>query len=168
MPNEKKSIFKTFFRKNFRRLEGFIFYLKSFLTPRQFIYLACFLVGISSALAVIALKTFAHWVYIFAQYVDSILHLPYSNSTLPIIGIVLTAFVVKKVLDGSIEKGTSQIMYAVAKKSGILPKKQMYAQIITSSLTVGMGGSAGLESPITITGAAFGSNLQPGSNSPSS
>lgn len=159
MPAHKKTPFKNFFRKNFRRLEGFIFYLKSFLTPRQFIYLACFLVGVSSALAVIVLKTFAHWVYIFAQYMDSILHLPYSNSTLPIIGIVLTAFVVKKALDGSIEKGTSQIMYAVAKKSGIMPKKQMYAQIITSSLTVGMGGSAGLESPITITGAAFGSNF---------
>lgn len=159
MPNSKKSTLKNFFRKNFRRLEGFIFYLKSFLTPRQFIYLACFLVGVSAAIAVIVLKTFAHWVYIFAQYIDSILHLPYSNSTLPIIGIVLTAIVVKKVLDGSIEKGTSQIMYAVAKKSGIMPKKQMYAQIITSSLTVGMGGSAGLESPITITGAAFGSNF---------
>ncbi|WP_333693800.1 chloride channel protein [Flavobacterium sp.] len=159
MPNSKKSPFKNAIRKNFRRLEGFIFYLKSFLTPRQFIYLACFLVGISAAIAVIVLKTFAHWVYIFAQYIDSILHLPYSNSTLPIIGIVLTAIVVKKVLDGSIEKGTSQIMYAVAKKSGILPKKQMYAQIVTSSLTVGMGGSAGLESPITITGAAFGSNF---------
>ncbi|WP_415060440.1 chloride channel protein [Flavobacterium sp.] len=159
MPNSKKSPFKNAIRKNFRRLEGFIFYLKSFLTPRQFIYLACFLVGVSAAIAVIVLKTFAHWVYIFAQYIDSILHLPYSNSTLPIIGIVLTAFVVKKALDGSIEKGTSQIMYAVAKKSGIMPKKQMYAQIITSSLTVGMGGSAGLESPITITGAAFGSNF---------
>ncbi len=159
MTNHKKSPFKNFFRKNFRRLEGFIFYLKSFLTPRQFIYLACFLVGVSAAIAVIVLKTFAHWVYIFAQYIDSILHLPYSNSTLPIIGIVLTAIVVKKVLDGSIEKGTSQIMYAVAKKSGIMPKKQMYAQIVTSSLTVGMGGSAGLESPITITGAAFGSNF---------
>ncbi len=159
MTNHKKSPFRNFFRKNFRRLEGFIFYLKSFLTPRQFIYLACFLVGVSAAIAVIVLKTFAHWVYIFAQYIDSILHLPYSNSTLPIIGIVLTAIVVKKVLDGSIEKGTSQIMYAVAKKSGIMSKKQMYAQIITSSLTVGMGGSAGLESPITITGAAFGSNF---------
>jgi CIC family chloride channel protein len=33
----------------------------------------------------------------------------------------------------------------------------MYAQIFTSSLTVGLGGSAGLESPI-VTGAAFGSN----------
>lgn len=159
MPIHKKSILKTFFKKNFRRLEGLIFYLKFYFSPRQFIYLACFLVGVSSALAVIVLKTFAHWVYVFAQYIDSILHLPYSNSTLPIIGIVLTAFVVKKFLDGSIEKGTSQIMYAVAKKSGIMPKKQMYAQIITSSLTVGMGGSAGLESPITITGAAFGSNF---------
>jgi len=34
----------------------------------------------------------------------------------------------------------------------------MYAQIITSSLTVGLGGSAGLEAPIVVTGAAFGSN----------
>lgn len=159
MPTQKKSTFTTFFRKNFRRLEGLLFYFKTYLSPRQFIYLACFLVGVSSALAVIVLKTFAHWVYVFAQYIDSILHLPYSNSTLPIIGIVLTALVVKKVLDGSLEKGTSQIMYAVAKKAGVLPKKQMYAQIITSSLTVGMGGSAGLESPITITGAAFGSNF---------
>ena len=40
-----------------------------------------------------------------------------------------------------------------------MPRKQMYAQIVTSSLTVGLGGSAGLESPITITGAAFGSNF---------
>jgi len=117
MPTQNKSIFKLFFRKNFRRLEGFILYLKSYLTPRQFIYLSCFLVGISASLAVIVLKTFAHWVYIFAQYIDSIFHLPYSNSTLPIIGIVLTAWVVKKVLDGSLEKGTSQIMYVVAKKS---------------------------------------------------
>ena len=34
----------------------------------------------------------------------------------------------------------------------------MYAQIVTSSLTVGMGDHLGLESPITITGAALGSN----------
>jgi H+/Cl- antiporter ClcA len=31
----------------------------------------------------------------------------------------------------------------------------MYAQIITSSLTVGLGGSAGLESPIVVAGAAL-------------
>ena len=34
----------------------------------------------------------------------------------------------------------------------------MYSQIITSSITIGFGGSAGLEAPIVITGAAIGSN----------
>ena len=158
MPRKKSFSLKTFTHKTFRRLERFVFLLKSLLTPRQFIYFSCVLVGISSALAVIILKTFAHWVYKSAQRLDDIFHLPYSNSTLPIIGIIITVIIVKKVLDGSIEKGTSQIMYAVAKKRGIMPRKQMFAQIITSSFTVGMGGSAGLESPITITGAAFGSN----------
>jgi chloride channel protein, CIC family len=158
MPKNKSFSLKTFLFRSFRRLERFIFLLKSLLTPRQFIYVSCVLVGISSALAVIVLKTFAHWVFKSSQKLDDILHLPFSNSTLPIIGIVITAIIVKKVLDNSIEKGTSQIMYSVAKKRGIMPRKQMFAQIITSSFTVGMGGSAGLESPITITGAAFGSN----------
>ena len=128
------------------------------LTPKQFIFLSSVLVGISAAFAVIVLKTFAHWVFSFATYVSGILKLGFLNSILPIIGILLTVLVVKKILGGTIQKGTSQILYAVAKKASIIPKKQMYAQIITSSLTVGLGGSAGLESPIVITGAAFGSN----------
>jgi len=132
--------------------------VKTLVSPRQFIYISSVLVGLSAAMAVIVLKTFAHSVYKYSQYLDGILHLPYSNSTLPIIGILLTVIVIKKVLNGHIDKGTSQIMYAVAKTRSIIPSKQMYAQIITSSLTVGMGGSAGLESPITVTGAAFGSN----------
>jgi chloride channel protein, CIC family len=132
--------------------------LKTVLEPRQFLYVSSVLVGLSASLAVIVLKSFAHYVYIFSQYLNNKLHLPYSKSTLPIIGILLTVFVIRNFLSGNIQKGTSQIMYAVAKKRSVLPAKQMYSQIITSSLTVGMGGSAGLESPITITGAAFGSN----------
>lgn len=146
-------------KKTFRYLEGILYLLKTIISERQFLYVSCVLVGVSSALAVILLKTFAHSVFEFATYIDTLLKLPFSNSILPIIGILLTVLVIKKFLDGSIEKGTSQIMIAVAKRSGFMPRKQMFAQIITSSLTVGMGGSAGLESPITITGAAFGSNF---------
>ena len=51
---------------------------------------------------------------------------------------LLTVFVVKRILGGTIEKGTSQILYAVAKKASIIPKKQMYAQIVTSSLAAGV------------------------------
>ena len=146
------------FKKYISKLETIIAFAQSMLTPKQFIFLSAVLVGISAAFAVIVLKTFAHWVFSFATYVSGILKLGFLNSILPIIGIVLTVFVVKKVLGGTIQKGTSQILYAVAKKASIIPKKQMYAQIVTSSLTVGLGGSAGLESPIVITGAAFGSN----------
>lgn len=146
------------FKKYISKLETIIAFAQSMLTAKQFIFLSAVLVGISAAFAVIVLKTFAHWVFSFATYVSGILKLGFLNSILPIIGIVLTVLVVKKVLGGTIEKGTSQILYAVAKKASIIPKKQMYAQIVTSSLTVGLGGSAGLESPIVITGAAFGSN----------
>ena len=146
------------FKKYISRLEAIISIAQSLLTPKQFIFLSAVLVGISAAFAVIVLKTFAHWVFIFATYVSGILKLGFLTSLLPIIGILLTILVVKKVLGGSIQKGTSQILYAVAKKASIIPRKQMYAQIVTSSLTVGLGGSAGLESPIVITGAAFGSN----------
>ncbi|MFH7000335.1 chloride channel protein [Flavobacterium sp. FlaQc-57] len=145
-------------KKYFRKLESIIALAQSLMTPKQFIFLSSVLIGISCSLAVIILKTFAHSVFSFATYINGILKLSFINSILPIIGILLTVFVVKKVLNGTIEKGTSQILYAVAKKASIIPRKQMYAQIVTSSLTVGLGGSAGLESPIVVTGAAFGSN----------
>lgn len=146
------------FKKFIYKLESIIAWSQTKITPKQFIFLSAVLVGISAAFAVIVLKTFAHWVFSFATYVSGILKLGFLNSILPIIGILLTVLVIKRVLGGTIQKGTSQILYAVAKKASIIPKKQMYAQIVTSSLTVGLGGSAGLESPIVITGAAFGSN----------
>ena len=146
------------FKKYLSKLEAIIAWSQSILTEKQFIFLSSVLVGITSAFAVIVLKTFAHWVFSFATYINGILKLSFINSILPIAGLLLTVFVVKRFLGGTIEKGTPQILYAVAKKASIIPKKQMYAQIFTSSLTVGLGGSAGLESPIVVTGAAFGSN----------
>jgi len=147
-------------KKYIHKLENLIAWSQDKISNKQFIFLSSIMVGISAAFAVIVLKTFAHKIFIFATYVTniSIFKYGYIKVILPIIGIMLTVFVIKKFLGGSIDKGTSQILYAVAKKASIIPRKQMYAQILTSSLTVGLGGSAGLESPIVITGAAFGSN----------
>ncbi|MSP84488.1 MAG: chloride channel protein [Flavobacteriaceae bacterium] len=146
------------FKRIIYKIENLIVWSQSKLSEKQFIFLSSVLVGISAAFAVIVLKSFAHSVFSLATYINGVLKLSFINSILPIVGILLTIFIVKRVLGGTIEKGTSQILYAVAKKSSVIPRKQMYAQIVTSSLTVGLGGSAGLESPIVITGAAFGSN----------
>lgn len=159
MHTPKKASLNLFIKKITRNFEAILFLCKQLLSERNFIYLSCVIVGISCSLAVIILKSFAHNVLVFATYINSFLNFPFFSIILPIIGILLTVFVIRKVLNGELEKGSSKILYAVAKKGGIIPKKQMYAQIITSSLTVGLGGSAGLESPIVITGAAFGSNF---------
>ena len=159
MQHKNSTTLRLFLRKQARRFEAILFLCKQLLSERNFIYLACVLVGISCSFAVIILKSFAHNVFVFANYINGYLKFPFFSIILPIIGIVLTVFVIRRVLNGELEKGSSKILYAVAKKGGIIPKKQMYAQIITSSLTVGLGGSAGLESPIVITGAAFGSNF---------
>ncbi|MGL2963350.1 chloride channel protein [Flavobacterium sp. RSB2_4_14] len=159
MPSNKASIFKIIFRSVFRRAENLIFLLRDKLSERNFIYFACVVVGITCAFAVIILKSFAHNIFLWANDINGFLKLPYINSLLPIAGILLTVFVIRNFLNNHLEKGSSRVLYAVAKKGGIMPKKQMYAQIVTSSLTVGLGGSAGLESPIVITGAAFGSNF---------
>lgn len=145
-------------KKIIHRIENGIAWSQGKISNKQFIFLSSVLVGISAAFAVIVLKTFAHSIFTFATYVTSIFKFGIIKGMLPVVGILLTVFVIKKFLGGTIEKGTSQILYAVAKKASIIPRKQMYAQIVTSSLTVGLGGSAGLESPIVITGAAFGSN----------
>ena len=147
-------------KKLLNKFESILVWAQSKLTNKQFIFLSSVLVGISAAFAVIVLKTFAHKIFIFASYVTniSIFKFEFIKGMLPIFGILLTVFVVNKFLGGVIEKGTSQILHAVAQKASVISAKQMYAQIITSSLTIGFGGSAGLESPIVITGAAFGSN----------
>ncbi|MEY4926210.1 MAG: hypothetical protein RI894_646 [Bacteroidota bacterium] len=139
------------------KLTALVEWVQNRASRKQFMLFSSILVGFSAGLAAIVLKTFVHYIFLAATNTPAA-SLNYSYLFLPIIGIFLTILAIKIVLKGSLERGLSPILYAIAKKSSNLPKKQMYAQILTSSLTVGFGGSAGLEAPIVITGAAFGSN----------
>jgi len=140
-----------------KRINFVIAWTQTKLNKKQFIIFSSILVGFSVGLAAIILKTFVHYIFVAATY-KKLGSLKYLFLLLPIIGIFLTVLAVKKMLHGKLDKGLSHIHYAIAKKSSFVPKEQMYAQILTSSLTVGFGGSAGLEAPIVITGAAFGAN----------
>ena len=132
-------------------------WIKSKLNKKQFLLFSSVLVGLSVGLAAIVLKSFVHYIYLLSGYLV-IGNFNYLTIALPLLGILLTVLSVKYLLRGKLEKGLWNIHFALARKSGDIPKEQMYAQILTSSLTVGFGGSAGLEAPIVITGAAFGSN----------
>jgi chloride channel protein, CIC family len=143
--------------KLIKKMHAVIEWIQFRLTNKQFILLSSVLVGLSVGLAAIVLKTAVHAIYLASTY-KGLGNYKYLFLFFPLIGIFLTVLVIKNLLKGRLEKGLSHIHYAIAKKSSLMPQEQMYAQIATSSLTVGLGGSAGLEAPIVLTGAAFGSN----------
>ena len=58
-----------------------------------------------------------------------------------------------------IQKGIGSILANIKKNRSNIRLNNIYSHIVTSSLTVGFGGSAGLEAPIVATGAAIGSNV---------
>ncbi|MCB0684751.1 MAG: chloride channel protein, partial [Saprospiraceae bacterium] len=77
----------------------------------------------------------------------------------PILGVLLTVLYIRFILRRKLDVGSSGLIYAVSRKRVNLPKHEMYSHIISSSLTVGLGGSVGLEAPLVRTGSAIGSNL---------
>jgi CIC family chloride channel protein len=133
-------------------------FVREKLSARQFFILSSIIVGLSSGLAAIILKYFVHSIERLVHYYSHNYTEFFLFTLFPIIGIGLAVFYVQKVLKGEFKKGTSEIVYAITKKSSVLPTSQMYTHLITSALTVGFGGSTGLESPMVTTGSAIGSN----------
>jgi chloride channel protein, CIC family len=141
-----------------RIIKRIIFFAKRKLSPKQFFLLSCIAVGVLSALAAIILKFCVHSIGKWVTYYSTSYEQFFLFTLFPAIGIALTVMYVQFVLKGKFKKGSAEISYAIARKSSDLPANQVYSHIITSALTVGFGGSLGLESPMVSTGSAIGSN----------
>ena len=77
----------------------------------------------------------------------------------PFVGILATAWFARKVLREQLGHGITQLLYAISKNHAFIKPKRSYSTMLTSTLTVGFGGSVGLEAPIVVTGSAIASNL---------
>jgi len=77
----------------------------------------------------------------------------------PIIGIVLTVIYGRFLVGHLVYSNLGALIRAIGLKNINLPIRETYIHVISSSLTVGFGGSVGLEAPIIRTGSAIGSNL---------
>lgn len=136
-----------------------IAYLGQKLSARQFLILSSILVGLTSGIAAVGVKYLVHSIGELVSFYSGTYEDFFLFALFPIIGILLTVFYVRYFLNGKLPKGNPEIVYAIAKKSSKLPAEQTYAHMITSALTVGFGGSVGLESPMVSTGSAIGSNF---------
>lgn len=142
-----------------RSYEVILFWLKSRMNRTQFLILSGMLVGCTAGLAGVALKSLVHYIHYFISHK---IHFEYQvlfYIIFPFLGIVLTTAIVLTFFKGQDRKGIGAILYEIAQNSSIVSSVKMYSQVIQSAVTVGLGGSAGLESPIAVTGSAIGSNF---------
>ncbi|MBN8696693.1 MAG: chloride channel protein [Bacteroidetes bacterium] len=127
---------------------------------KQFLIFSSILVGISVGIAAVILKLFVNTIR--TSLVEGYflkLDFKYLYLILPLIGIGIVILITKYFFKDQLHRGTAAVLLAIAKRSSFIPFHQMYSHVITSGLTIGFGGSAGLESPIVSTGSAIGSNF---------
>lgn len=78
----------------------------------------------------------------------------------PILGLVATATVVQRLLHNDHPgPGIPSTLHAISTRRGRMKRTWMFAPVITSILSVGFGGSGGLEAPAVQAGAAIGSEV---------
>lgn len=164
--NKKKYLSFLKFKRDFqkyglekaRSYELILHWLNNRLSRNQFLVLSGILVGCTAGMAGVILKTLVHNIHYF---ITNKVHFEYQilfYIVFPFLGIVLTTMIVLTLFKGQDRKGIGAILYEIAQNSSIVASVKMYSQVIQSAVTVGLGGSAGLESPIAVTGAAIGSN----------
>ncbi|MCZ6521770.1 MAG: chloride channel protein [Bacteroidetes bacterium] len=129
------------------------------ISDKNFVIILGGVVGIVAGIAAVALKSVVHFIQGFltggfAVDYANILHFIY-----PLVGIILTVLLAKYLLRESLGHGITSILFAISKNSSIIGAVKMYSRMVTSAITVGFGGSVGLEAPIVVTGSAIGSNI---------
>ncbi len=128
------------------------------ISNRNFLVILAVLVGIIGGLAAAALKGLTHSIAAFLQDDVQWQYKYYLYLIFPLAGILLSVLYVRRfVRKGKFDHGMTPIIYAISRKSSRIEPHNIHSQIITSALTVGFGGSAGLEAPIAYSGAAIGS-----------
>ncbi len=130
------------------------------ISNQHFLFLLSIVIGVAGGLVAATIKNTVHFI---RHLFTSGFALDYGNYLYiiyPGIGIFLAIVFMKYILRKNVENdGIPMVLYAISKKAGFMKPHNMFSSIITSSFTVGFGGSVGLEGPTIATGASIGSNV---------
>lgn len=150
----KKAGIKTIARRILIKLAGY-----RIKNPRAFILIQSLIIGSITGLIAVLLKNIVHFTGSELFKNSSPTHPQYLYLALPGIGILLTVLYLKFFIKENIGHGISKVMQAISKNHSRIKFHNTYSSVIASTLTVGFGGSVGLEAPIVYTGSAVGSNM---------
>lgn len=148
MPAKKRNIFTKILIWRYKHI-----------SERQFVLVLSILVGFLAGLGTAVLK----WM---TSLIQSILEGGFIKNyyyslyfIFPIIGVWLVYLIKKNFIKKEIGHGISTTLYSISKRSGIIERYKIFASLVTAPITVGFGGSVGLQGPAVSAGAALGSNV---------
>lgn len=125
---------------------------------RDLLLVLSLLVGVACGLAAVLLDYLIH--FIRTSAVSRIAEgQEFIYFFLPGVGMLISLLLVRYVVRDNIGHGVTKVLVAVSKNDSRIKPHNMWSSILTSSVTIGFGGSVGAEAPIVYTGAAIGSNV---------
>ena len=128
------------------------------LSGKAMVLVLSVIIGILGATAAIIIKNLLHFTTKILSDAFPVADINYLYLIFPPIGILLTIWFVKRVVKDDISHGVSIVLKSICKNDGMLRFHNVYSSMVASAITVGFGGSVGLEAPIVLTGSAIGSN----------
>ncbi|UII22175.1 chloride channel protein [Fulvivirga ligni] len=129
------------------------------ISNKNFVLILSGVIGLISGIAAVSLKETVHFIQHqltghFNKQDENYYYIGF-----PLIGLLLTVALTNYFIKEKMGHGITQILYDISKNSALIKRTKMFSRMITSAITVGFGGSVGLEAPIVVTGSAIGSNV---------
>ncbi|MUP45319.1 chloride channel protein [Gramella sp. BOM4] len=145
------------FRKSL--LHKFLNWKSRNLSHRQFLMIISALIGFIAGICAVTIKNLTHFIQVLLKGDPFISYHNAYYFIFPVVGLLIVYLIFKFIIRRRIGQGIPSTLYAISRQKGIMKRFQMYSSLITAPITVGFGGSVGLEAPTVASGASIGSNL---------
>jgi len=147
---------KLFTKQNFNKV---LVWRSQHMSDKSFMYILSIIVGIIAGIVAFTIKTSVHGIKHLVELTldpekHNIIYIVF-----PILGVSLAVLFMKYILKQKVEHGIPSVLYAISKNKGFMKLHNLFSSVITSALTVGFGGSVGLEGPTVATGGAYGAAI---------
>jgi len=136
----------------------FLIWRYKHISEKNFIFILSALIGLLAGLGAVTLKNLTHYIQHFLESnLIRTIHQAY-YFVFPIVGIFIVAVFIKYIIKRKVSHGVPSTLYAISRLKAIMPSYQTWGYLLAGPITVGFGGSVGLEGPAIVTGSAIGSN----------
>lgn len=128
------------------------------ITEHQKLLFLSLIVGVLSGCAAVILDWAIETISAFVKGIGGGRY-EWSYLVSPGVGMFISLLLLRYIIKDNIGHGVTKVLLAMSRNESRIKPHNMWSSVLTSSFTIGCGGSVGAEAPIVYTGAAIGSNL---------